>query len=129
MFWRIRERLAELERQRVEALEKLRKLEAASARTQPGNIDLLDELPFLDKGLSSVSEDLLRPILEALRVSVRYGKAEDHARVQVAISEESLDEILAALCTLAFSALLVPPTGRREQGCGLRPTQSHRSRV
>jgi hypothetical protein len=104
MFRRIRERLAELERQRLDALDKLRKLEAAALPTQPGNVDLLDELPLLDQGLSGVSEDLLRPVLEALRLTVRYDKAADHARVQVAISEESLDEVLAALCTLAFSA-------------------------
>ena len=116
IFRRIRERLAELERQRLDALDKLRKLEAEAPRTQPGNVDLLDELPFLEKGFSGVSEDLLRPILEALRLTVRYDKAEDHARVQVAISEESLDELLAALCTLAFSA----PNGIRTRAATLK---------
>ena len=50
-------------------------------------------------------------------MSVRYGKAEDHARVQVAISEESLDEILAALCTLAFKA----PNGAQRARVTVRP--------
>lgn len=103
IFRRVRERLAELERQRLEKVEKLRALEAEAPQDDPGDVDLLDELPIVAGGLSQAPEDILRRIFQALRLSMRYDKVAGRASCEVAISEDALDEVLAA-STLALRA-------------------------
>ncbi|MGH2705780.1 MAG: recombinase family protein [Actinomycetota bacterium] len=116
VFRRVRDRLAELERERSDKLERLGELEAQEAPGDRGNPELLDELPILDGELAEAPEPLLRRLFEALRLKVAYNKTTKVARCQVTVAADALDEVLAALGTIAFRA----PNGIRTRASTLK---------
>ncbi|MGH2704063.1 MAG: hypothetical protein ACRDJ4_02905 [Actinomycetota bacterium] len=104
VFRRVRDRLAELERERSETLERLRELEARGTPGDRRNPARLDELPILDGELAEAPEPLLRRLFEALRLKVAYNRTTNVARCEVTVAADALDEVLAALGTIAFRA-------------------------
>lgn len=72
IFRRVRDRLTELEHERTSKMKQLQKLEAERFVRTPGNPALLDALPVGDVNLLDGSDELVRQLLEALRLEIRY---------------------------------------------------------
>ncbi len=78
-------------------LEQLRGLEAEEHRRngQAQAVELLEALPVLPTGLLEAPEEILRQIFEWFQLQIRYDKQTNQAHVRVAISEETLDQVLS----------------------------------
>jgi hypothetical protein len=94
MFRRVRDRLEELEQDRLAKLEELRTLEEAE---DPGReaqaVEVLEGLPVLPEGLSSAPEERLRRLFECFRLNVSYEKPTNLAHVRVSISEDTAEQV------------------------------------
>ncbi len=96
MFRRIRDRLEELEQDRLAKVEELRRLEQEEdTGPEPQAVELLEALPVLPEGLSSAPEERLRRMFECFRLSVSYEKQTNLAHVRVSISEDTVEQVLA----------------------------------
>jgi hypothetical protein len=93
-FRRIRERMDELENERLRKLKDLHALRGEEPDADPASPDLLDQLPAGDVSLSSAPEHVLRRMFESFRLQVRYDKVASWATCRVAIREEVLDQLL-----------------------------------
>jgi hypothetical protein len=96
MFRHIRDRLKELEEERIARLEQLRGLETEE-QERNGHaqaVELLEALPVLPAGVLEAPQAILRLIFEWFQLQVRYDKQSNLAHVRVAISEDTLDRVL-----------------------------------
>jgi hypothetical protein len=61
-------------------------------------VDLLELLPLLtSERLGAAPEPLLRALFERFQLQVRYHKPQNRATVRVALSDDSLDGLLASV--------------------------------
>ncbi|MGH2654816.1 MAG: hypothetical protein ACRDHV_10780, partial [Actinomycetota bacterium] len=120
MFRRIRDRLEELEQDRLAKLEELRRLEEEEDTGREAQaVELLEALPVLPQGLSSAPEERLRRMFEYFRLRVSYEKSTNVAHVRVSISEDTVEQVLADGAVLGdgggegtnCAAPCVPPAG------------------
>jgi site-specific DNA recombinase len=125
-FRRIRERMDELENERLRKLKDLHALRGEEPDADPASPDLLDQLPVGDVNLSSAPEHMLRRMFESFRLQVRYDKVASWATCRVAIREETLDQLLTdssalsqrkrTIQTESVPFWLVPPVGFERKG-------------
>ncbi|CAN5378275.1 hypothetical protein BH20ACT22_BH20ACT22_19120 [soil metagenome] len=115
-FRRIRERMDELENERLRKLKDLHALRGEEPDADPASPDLLDQLPVGDVNLSSAPEHVLRRMFESFRLQVRYDKVASWATCRVAIREETLDQLLTDSSAL-LAAQTNDPDGERSQWC------------
>jgi site-specific DNA recombinase len=113
-FRRIRERMDELENERLRKLKDLHALRGEESDADPASPDLLDQLPVSDVNLSSAPEHVLRRMFESFRLQVRYDKVASWATCRVAIREEALDQLQTD-----SSALFAAQTNDPDGGCSL----------
>ena len=130
LFRRIRDRLEELEQDRLAKLEELRSLEEEE---DPGReaqaVELLEGLPVLPEGLSSAPEELLRRLFECFRLNVSYEKPTNLAHVRVSISEDTVEQVLGDGAVLGdgggegtnCAALVCAPGGARQSPAQIQP--------
>jgi hypothetical protein len=97
VFSRVRERLAELERERRVKLEEIDGLEASPPSARSPATALLEGLPVVEAELTLVPESVLRPLFDAFRLEVRYSRPSNHCTLRVTISDDSLDSLVAAI--------------------------------
>jgi hypothetical protein len=87
--------------------------------------DLLDSLPRLPRDkLLDAPEDLLRGVLDAFRLEVRYDPAERTAECRIVVSDDALPAINGSLSALAP---VVPIERTRSGGHAHGPTARRRS--
>jgi hypothetical protein len=113
-FRRIRERMDELENERLTKLKDLHALRGEESDVDPASPDLLEQLPVGDVNLSSAPEHVLRGMFESFRLQVRYDKVASWATCRVAITEEALDQLQTD-----SSALFAAKTNDPDGGCSL----------
>jgi site-specific DNA recombinase len=102
VFRRIRDRLEELEQDRLAKQEELRSLEDEEDPGRETQVaELLEALPVLPEGLSSAPEERLRRMFECFRLSVSYEKPTNVAHVRVSISEDTVEQVLGNRAFLA----------------------------
>ena len=111
-FRRIRERMDELENERLRKLKDLDALRGEESDADPASPDPLDQLPVSDVSLSSAPEHVLRRMFESFRLQVRYDKIASWATCRVAIREEALDQLLAHSSALLAAQRNDPDGGR-----------------
>ncbi|MHB8296094.1 MAG: recombinase zinc beta ribbon domain-containing protein [Acidimicrobiales bacterium] len=93
VFSRVRDRLGELEAARRAKHDELAALRADQPGAAANDVDLLDELPFLNISLLDAPEEHLRLLFEGFRLQVRYDTHNHHANVEVTIVDDSLDTL------------------------------------
>jgi site-specific DNA recombinase len=104
LFQRVRDRLRELEHEKLQKLQELSSLEAQAFDTPPQAVELLDELPLIDFEPSSVPEASLRRLFEAFRLEVRYDRPKNHAYCRVTLSDDSVQSLSRSDVVLAGSS-------------------------
>jgi hypothetical protein len=90
LFRRVRERLSELEHERLLKFKELQALEAEQLETGPEAVELLDELPIGEGIFTSAPADVLRQLFQTFRLEVRFDKPSHRANCQVTIDEGSV---------------------------------------
>jgi site-specific DNA recombinase len=90
LFRRVRERLSELEHERLLKIKELEPLEAEQLESVPGAVELLDELPIGEDLLASAPDDVLRQLFQTFRLEVRFDKPSHRANCRVTIDEDSV---------------------------------------
>jgi hypothetical protein len=93
MFRRIRDRLRELEDERLQKIREMAELKAPVPGSAPQAVELLSELPMVDFEPQLVPETSLRRLFEAFRLEVRYDKLENHATCRATLSDESVETL------------------------------------
>jgi hypothetical protein len=98
LFAQIARRLEELEREQQAKRADLRAVVAQRPDADEQSVDLLELLPLLTpERLAAAPEPLLRTLFEQFQLQVRYHKPQNRATVQVALSDDSLDGLLASV--------------------------------
>jgi hypothetical protein len=108
--------LGELDREQHAKLAELRAVVARRPDADEQAVDLLELLPLLTpERLAAAPESLLRSLFERFQLQVRYHKPQRRATVRVALSDDSLDGLLASVQDLeggpARQDLAVSPAG------------------
>ena len=93
IFRRVRERLSELEQDRIHKLDELQALEVEQFETGPEALDLLDELPVEEGLFASAPDDVLRQLFQTFRLEVRFDKPSHLANCRVTIDDDSVAAI------------------------------------
>jgi site-specific DNA recombinase len=91
---RVRERLDELERERVDKLQDLRALDLEESQKPAQSVKLLDRLPVGELHLEAATESTLRRIFDAFRLEIAYDRHTNRAECQVMLSDETVDSVL-----------------------------------
>jgi hypothetical protein len=94
-FAEVRERLAELQRQREAAERDLSALDDQQQPADTGAVELLDTLPAGTIALQGAPEPTLRRLFVAFQPQVRYDRHANRATLRVTLQEDRLDELLA----------------------------------
>jgi hypothetical protein len=94
-FGEVRERLAELGRQREATVRELAALNDQQPPADTGAVELLDVLPAGAVALEAVPEPTLRRLFAAFQLQVRYDKHANWATLRITLHEDRLDELLA----------------------------------
>jgi site-specific DNA recombinase len=98
LFEQVARRLGELDRQQQTKLAELRAMVAERPQADAQSVDLLELLPLLtSERLAAAPEPLLRTLFERFQLQVRYHRPQNRATVRVALSDDSLDGLLASL--------------------------------
>jgi site-specific DNA recombinase len=98
LFEQIARRLGELDRGQQAKLAELRVVVAERPDADAQAVDLLELLPLLASDrLAAAPEPLLRTLFERFQLQVRYHKPQNRATVRVALSDDSLDGLLASV--------------------------------
>jgi hypothetical protein len=98
LFEQIARRLDELDREQQTKLAELRALVSQRPEAAAQAVELLDLLPLLTaERLAAAPEPLLRALFERFQLQVRYHKPQNRATVRVALSDDSLDGLLASV--------------------------------
>jgi hypothetical protein len=98
LFEQIARRLGELDHEQHAKLAELRAVVARRPDADEQAVDLLDLLPLLTpERLAAAPEPLLRALFEWFQLQVRYHKPQNRATVRVALSDDSLDGLLASV--------------------------------
>lgn len=98
LFEQIARRLGELDREQKTKLAELRAVLGQRPDAHEQAVDLLELLPLLTpERLAAAPEPLLRALFERFQLQVRYHKPQNRATVRVALSDDSLDGLLASL--------------------------------
>ena len=91
-------RLGELDREQQTKLAQLRAVLAQRPDADAQAVDLLELLPLLTpERLAAAPEPLLRALFERFQLQIRYHKPQNRATIRVALSDDSLDGLLASL--------------------------------
>jgi hypothetical protein len=91
-------RLGELDCEQQTKLAELRAVLARRPDADAQAVDLLELLPLLtSERLGAAPESLLRALFERFQLQVRYHKPQNRATVRVALSDDSLDGLLASV--------------------------------
>jgi len=94
-FAEVRERLAQLQRQREATARDLATLDDQQQPADTGAVELLDALPVGTVALQGVPEPTLRRLFAAFQLQVCYDKHANWATLRVTLHEDRLDELLA----------------------------------
>ena len=90
----------DLEAEKTAALSAVAGLDAADAaeptRSDPGDVTLLDQLPYLRFKLAQAPEPLLRALFEATRLTIDLHEHSDDATITVTLPADDLPTIAAA---------------------------------
>jgi hypothetical protein len=98
LFAQIARRLGDLDREQQSKLAELRAVVAERPDADQQAVDLLELLPLLTTDrLAAAPEPLLRALFERFQLQVRYHKPQNRATVRVALSDDSLDGLLASV--------------------------------
>jgi site-specific DNA recombinase len=98
LFEQIARRLGELDREQQTKLAELRAVVAERPDADAQAVDLLELLPLLTSDrLATAPEPLLRALFERFQLQVRYHQPLNRATVRVALSDDSLDGLLASV--------------------------------
>jgi hypothetical protein len=98
LFGQIARRLGELDREQQSKLAEWRAVVAGRPDADEQAVDLLELLPLLTpERLAAAPEPLLRALFERFQLQVRYHKPQNRATVRVALSDDSLDGLLASV--------------------------------
>jgi hypothetical protein len=98
LFAQIARRLGELHREQQTKLTELRAVAAERPEADAQSVDLLELLPLVTSDrLAAAPEPLLRTLFERFQLQVRYHKPQNRATVRVALSDDSLDGLLASV--------------------------------
>ena len=98
LFEQIARRLGELDRDQQTKLAELRAVLGQRPDADEQAVDLLELLPLLTpERLAAAPESLLRTLFERFQLQVRYHKPQNRATIRVALSDDSLDGLLASL--------------------------------
>jgi hypothetical protein len=98
LFEQIARRLGDLDREHQAKLAQLRAVVAERPQADAQAVDLLDLLPLLTpERLATAPEPLLRTLFERFQLQIRYHKPQKRATVRVALSDDSLDGLLASV--------------------------------
>ena len=98
LFAQVARRLGELDHEQQAKLAELRALVARRPEADAQAVDLLELLPKLTpERLAVAPEPLLRTLFERFQLQVRYHKSLNRATVRVALSDDSLDGLLASV--------------------------------
>lgn len=92
----------DLEAERVAALSAVASLDAdaAPARPDAADVDLLDALPYLPGNLSEAPEALLRRLFEATSLTVRITDDGDHVTISIRLPGDAMPEIIGTAETI-----------------------------
>ena len=74
--------------------------DAAPARPDTADVDLLDALPYLTGNLSDAPEPLLRKLFEAVSLTVRIADDGDHVIINVRLPGDTMPEIISTAETI-----------------------------
>jgi hypothetical protein len=98
LFEQIARWLGDLHREQQTKLAELRAVVAERPDADTQSVDLLELLPLLTSDrLAAAPEPLLRTLFERFQLQVRYHKRQKRATVRVALSDDSLDGLLASV--------------------------------
>jgi hypothetical protein len=98
LFEQIVHRLEELDREQQTKLAELQAAVAERPQADAQSVDLLELLPLLtSERLAAAPEPLMRALFERFQLQVRYHKPQKRATVRVALSDDSLDGLLASV--------------------------------
>jgi hypothetical protein len=98
LFEQIARRLGDLDREQQTKLAELRTVVAQRPDADAQSVELLELLPLLmSDRLAAAPEPLLRALFERFQLQVRYHKPQKRATVRVALSDDSLDGLLASV--------------------------------
>jgi site-specific DNA recombinase len=98
LFAQIARRLGELDREQQAKLAELRAVIAQRPDADAQSVELLELLPLLtSERLAAAPEPLVRALFERFQLQVRYHKPQNRATVRVALSDDSLDGLLASV--------------------------------
>ena len=118
LFERVRGRVGELARQEQQLREELRALDAEIATIPIVEPALLDDLPTTPIELGLVPEPVLRPLLDSLRLEIRYDRRTHKATCKVSLDEAAVSATNALVSVLngreadSGRSLLVGAPGR-----------------
>jgi hypothetical protein len=98
LFEQIARRLGELDREQQTKLAELRAVLGQRPDADEHPVDLLELLPLLTpEQLATAPEPLLRTLFERFQLQIHYHKPQNRATIRVALSDDSLDGLLASL--------------------------------
>jgi hypothetical protein len=98
LFEQIARRLGGLDREQQAKLAQLRAVLGQRPDADEQAVDLLELLPLLTpERLATAPEPLLRALFERFQLQVCYHKPQNRATIRVALSDDSLDGLLASL--------------------------------
>jgi len=110
LFEQIARRLGDLHREQQTKLVELRAVVAERPGADAQSVDLLELLPLLtSERLAAAPEPLLRTLFERFQLQVRYHKPQKRAIIRVALSDDSLDGLLASVDDIESGAARQDP--------------------
>lgn len=93
LFRRVRERLSELEQERLQKVAELQDFEAEDPEIEPGAIELIDELPVGEGIFGTAPDNVLRDLFQTFRLEVRFDKPSHLVNCRVTIDDDSVSAI------------------------------------
>jgi hypothetical protein len=86
----VNNRLAELDAERRQIVEKLDALSTAAMSGAVQDTDLLDMLPTLTARVATLPEELQRELYDVFHLTIRYNRHTHEATIQVDISDDTV---------------------------------------
>jgi hypothetical protein len=130
LFEQIARRLGELDRDQQTKLAELRAVLGQRPDADEQAVDLLELLPLLTpERLAAAPEPLLRTLFERFQLQVRYHKPQNRATVRVALSDDSLDGLLASVDGIEGGAARQDPAISSAGARGMGASARHRGLI
>ena len=113
MFRKIRDRMSEMENERVHKLTELESLQQDIPQADPDSLDLLDELPAGETDFAAAPSEVLRWLFEAFRLEVRYLKPSNWTNCRITVGDQALDRLAVDSAKLVRLTTGDAGTGKR----------------